>query len=155
MKSMSGFVEFLKRESVLLCALALTASSSLSQEAKIFIKVNPEICWTDTKEYVTTQTRGAVANDGTHTIEAQRFANFSGDISLVIAALPAKDKKGEEECEIIVNEAGGGSLSSTNQRSNALLSSQNLRAAQLIAAHVQAKQKRRDKEAKKAQKANP
>ena len=90
MKSMLAFVKFLKRESVLLCALALTASSSLSQEAKIFIKVNPEICWTDTKEYVTTQTRGAVANDGTHTIEAQRFANFSGDISLVIAALPVQ-----------------------------------------------------------------
>jgi hypothetical protein len=155
MKSQLVAVTFLAKLAVLACAVALAASTSLSQEAKIFVKVNPEICWTDTKEYVTTEARGAVAHDGTHTVEAQRFANFSGDISVVVAALPAKDKKGEEGCEIIVNETGGGSLSSANQQANALLSSQNLKAAQLVAAHVQAKQKQRDKEAKKAQKTTP
>jgi hypothetical protein len=155
MKSHSVDVKSVARWAVLVCAVALAASTSRSQEAKMFVKVNPEICWTDTKNYVTTQARGAVANDGTHTIEAQRFANFAGDISLVVAALPAKDKKGEEGCEIIVNETGGGSLNSTNERTNALLSSQNLRAAQLIAAQVQAKQKQRDKDAKKADKATP
>jgi hypothetical protein len=155
MKSLLLDVTHFAKAVVLLGAVALAASTSLAQEAKVFIKVNPEICWTDTKDYVTTQTRGAVANDGTHTVEAQRFANFSGDISIVVAALPAKDKKGEEGCEIIVNETGGAALSSADQRANASLSSQNQRAASLIAAFVQTKQKQRDKEAKKAQKPTP
>jgi hypothetical protein len=155
MKSHPVDVKSIARWAALVCAVALAASTARSQEAKIFVKVNPEICWTDTKNYVTTQARGAVANDGTHTVEAQRFANFAGDISIVVAALPAKDKKGAEGCEIIVNESGGGSLNSTNEKTNALLSSQNLRAAQLIAAEVEAKQKQRDKEAKKSQKGSP
>ena len=103
MKSQLVAVKSLAKEAVLVCAITLAASTAFSQEAKVFIKVNSEICWTDTKNYVTTQARGAVANDGTHTVEAQRFANFAGDISVVVAALPAKDKKGEEGCEIIVN----------------------------------------------------
>lgn len=155
MKSQFVDVKSIARWAALACTVALAASTSWPQEAKIFVKVNPEICWTDTKNYVTTQAREAVANDGTHTVEAQRFANFAGDISVVVAALPAKDKKGEEGCEIIVNEKGGGSLSSTNERANALLSSQNLRTAQLIAAQVQAKQKQRDKDAKRAEKSSP
>jgi hypothetical protein len=155
MKSQLVSIKSLAKLAAPLCAVALAASTSLSQEAKIFVKVNPEICWTDTKDYVTTQARGAVAHDGTHTVEAQRFANFAGDISVVVAALPAKDKKGEEGCEIIVNETGGASLSSADQKANALLSSQNLQAAQRVAAFVQAKQKQRDKEAKKAQKPTP
>lgn len=153
MRSRLATGKSLAKLAVLVSAVAFAASTSLSQEAKIFIKVNPEICWKDTKEYVTTEARGAVANDGTHTVEAQRFSSFSGDVSVVFAALPAKDKKGEEGCEIIVNESGP--LPSANQQANALLSSQNLKAAQLVAAHVQAKQKQRDKEAKKAQKASP
>lgn len=155
MKSLLVDATYLAKAAFLVGAVALAASTSLAQEAKVFIKVNPEICWTDTKNYVTTQARGAVANDGTHTVEAQRFANFAGDISIVVAALPAKDKKGEEGCEIIVNETGGAALSSADQRANASLSSQNQRAASLIAAYVQTKQKQRDKDAKKEQKATP
>jgi hypothetical protein len=155
MKSRLVPLKSLAKLAAVACAVAFAASTSSAQEAKVFVKVNPEICWTDTKNYVTTQARGAVPNDGTHTVEAQRFANFAGDISVVVAALPAKDKKGEEGCEIIVNETGGASLSSADQRANASLSSQNQRAASLIAAYVTAKQKQRDKNAKKAEKATP
>jgi hypothetical protein len=75
---------------------------------------------------------------------------MAGDITTEVAALPAKDKNGQEACEILVSQVGSGSLGTAGQKVNSLNEMSNLRAAQLIAANTQAKQKQRDKEAKKA-----
>lgn len=145
-----NIIKSIAKHAAFLVGLALAASPSIAQEAKILVKVNPELCWVDTKEYVKTHARRATANDQTHMIEVLGFANMAGDITTEVAALPAKDKNGQEACEILVSQVGSGSLGTAGERVNALNGMPNLRAAQLIAANAQAKQKQRDKEAKKA-----
>jgi hypothetical protein len=150
MKSRSNIIKSFAKEAAFLVAVALAASPSIAQEAKILVKVNPELCWVDTKEYVKTHARRATADDQTHIIQVVGFANMAGDIVTQVAALPAKDKNGQEACEILVSQVGNGSLGAASERVNALNGMPNLRNAQLIAANTQAKQKQRDKEAKKA-----
>ena len=150
MNSRLNVIKSFAKEAAFLVGAALMASPSIAQEAKILVKVNPELCWVDTKEYVKTHARRATANDDTHIIEVLGFANMAGDITTEVAALPAKDKNGQEACEILVSQVGSGSLGTAGQKVNSLNEMSNLRAAQLIAANTQAKQKQRDKEAKKA-----
>jgi len=139
MKSPLNVIKSFAKEAAFLIGAALLASPSIAQEAKILVKVNPEVCWVDTKEYVKTHARRATANDETHMIEVLGFANMAGDITSEVAALPAKDKNGQEACEILVSQVGNGSLGPAGQKVNALNDMSNLRAAQLIAGEYSGK----------------
>ncbi len=143
----------IKLLSVLLFAFVFPLIVS-AQSATVWVKVAPEYCWQDAKEYVKENSRGVSADEAQHVMNSQ-FAELSsggGDISVSVRTLPEKNKKGEEGCTIVVEELGGAQAYDANQRANALLGSFNIRVAARISGFVSAKQKAREKKEKKNEK---
>lgn len=136
--------------SVLMFALVFPLLAS-AQAATAWLKVAPEYCWQDAKEFVKENSRGVNADEAQHVMSAQIVESRSGggDISVSIRTLPEKNKKGEDGCTIVVEELGGAAGYDANQRANALLGSFNTRFVGRISAFVSAKQKARDKKEKK------
>lgn len=136
--------------SVLMFALVFPLVAT-AQAATAWVKVAPEYCWQDAKEYVKQNAGGVTADDAQHVMTAQfvELMSGGGDISVSIRTLPEKNKKGEDGCTIVVEELGGAAGYDANQRANALLGSFNTRFVSRISAFVSAKQKARDKKEKK------
>lgn len=135
---------------ILLFTLVFPMTAS-AQAATVWVKVAPEFCWQDTKEFVKQNSRGVFADDAQHVMSAQiaEIRSGGGDLSVSIRTLAEKNKKGEDGCTIVVEELGGAAGYDSNQRANALLGTANTRYDARIAAFVSSKQKARDKKEKK------
>jgi hypothetical protein len=138
--------EIMRKYATIILFLTLSMPAKVrAQTAKTFVKVEPHQCWEDVKDIVHRRSTGAVIDETYHTLTVERFASLDGDLSIVVAVVPDRDKKGETGCSIVVGVTG---TSDYRQKANAFSGNSNFRTALLIAGEVNSLQKARDKKAK-------
>jgi hypothetical protein len=135
--------------------LLASAFPAWAQTADVFVKVDGEHCWVDTREVVHRLASDVTEDEGQKLLRAGHFSTMGGDLFYAIRALPEKNKKGEEGCRIYVAIEGAGTLSGKRIRSGASAQSindlsSNSRLANKIAAEVESMKKAREKKEKKA-----